>query len=420
MSMNDAKAYIDSLDLEIVDNAYKSLHTIKETDSIEISLKSSDGGVGSIITVLDYKVPSFRLSDIPEEMRQFLSKNVTKAKMSDFKNFVNNVLYKYLTGEIYNSLETEEILRNVNTPEKVFLFISELNNPTYKDGRQIDKSVKSEVMELAQSVGRLTKLKHYFVKGKNKKDDIRYLIPIKEEALPEYRKDRRYPIRSVIDAAQQVLAPRLGGVKLNIITNEQAEELSKASERDMSAKAFIMNGEIYVNKDLANAEDLFHEYTHILLGYLKNNKDENIRNMYFKLLEEVWNLGEQDLARDSIERIYSKYAKIDQMEEYFALRFSRWINDNADAKYDIIFSNKALGKEASKLFDPNNYSKSIKELFGSTIETVLLGFNAEIGYYLSKNPTLADEYKDLFTLSRKKTEWIREQIDKGNLQEKNC
>lgn len=108
------------------------------------------------------------------------------------------------------------------------------------------------------------------------------------------------------------------------------------------------------------------------------------------------------------------------MEEYFALRFSRWINDNADAKYDIIFSNKALGKEASKLFDPNNYSKSIKELFGSTIETVLLGFNAEIGYYLSKNPTLADEYKDLFTLSRKKTEWIREQIDKGNLQEKNC
>ena len=225
-------------------------------------------------------------------MRQFLSKNITKAKMSDFRNFVNNVLYKYLTGEIYNNLETEEILRNVNTPEKVFLFISELNNSTYKDGRQIDKSVKSEVMELAQSIGRLTKLKHYFVKGKNKKGDIRYLIPIKEEALPEYRKDRRYPIRSVIDAAQQVLAPRLGGVKLNIITNEHAEELSKASERDMSAKAFIMNGEIYVNKDLANAEDLFHEYTHILLGYLKNNKDENIRNMYFKHLEEVWNLGE--------------------------------------------------------------------------------------------------------------------------------
>jgi Zn-dependent peptidase ImmA (M78 family) len=79
---------------------------------------------------------------------------------------------------------------------------------------------------------------------------------------------------------------------MNVITNEEAEKLSKASEKGLHAKAFIMNGEIYINKDLANEWDLFHEYTHILLGYLKNNKDENIRNIYFKLLEEVWKLGE--------------------------------------------------------------------------------------------------------------------------------
>ena len=420
MSLAEAQNYIDSLDLEIIDNAYKSLHTMKESDSIEITSESHNGSIGSIITVLDYKVPSFNISDIPEEMRPFLSKNIKKFRKSDFVNFVRHELDGYLNNEIYNESELKNILENINTPEKIFLFISELNNPNYKDGRQIDKSNKSEVIELAESIGSLTKLKHYFVR-KISKNGIRYLIPISEEVLPEYRKDRRYPIRSVIDAAQQVLAPRLGGVKMNVITNEEAEELSKASERDISAKAFIMNGEIYINKDLANPEDLFHEYTHILLGYLKNNKDENIRNIYFKLLEEVWELGEQDLERDRIqERTYSDYARIDQMEEYFALKFSKWVKNNSDAKYDIIFSDKALGKAATKLFDPNNYSKSIKELFGSTIETVLLGFNAEIGYFLSKNPTLGDEYKDLFTLSRKKTEWIREQIKSGNLKENNC
>lgn len=419
LSLSDAQKYIDSLDLEIVDNAYKSLHTIKESDSIEITSNSHDGSIGSIITVLDYKVPSFQMSDIPEEMRPFLSKNIKKFKKSDFKKFVQQNLNEYLKGEIYNESELETILKNINTPEKIFLFISELNNPTYKNGRQIDKSNKAEVVELAESIGSITKLKHYFVR-KISKSGIRYLIPIQEEILPEYRKDRRYPIRTVIDAAQQVLAPRLGGVKMNVITNEEAEKLSKASEKGLHAKAFIMNGEIYINKDLANEWDLFHEYTHILLGYLKNNKDENIRNIYFKLLEEVWKLGEQDLERDHIQDTYSDYARIDQMEEYFALKFSEWIQDNSDAKYDIIFSSKALGSAASKLFDPNNYSKSIKELFGSTLETVLLGFNAEIGYFLSKNPSLGDEYKDLFTLSRKKTEWIREQINSGNLEEKNC
>ena len=419
ISLSDAQGYIDSLDLEIVDNSYKSLHIMKESDSIEIESMLTGGDVGSIITILDYKVPDFKLSDIPEEMRPFLSKNIKKFKKSDFKNFVNNKLNEYLNNEIYNNSELENILNNVNTPEKIFLFISELNNPTYKDGRQINKSNKSEVIELAESIGSLTKLKYYYIRKKGK--NVKYLIPISEEILPEYRKDKRYPIRSVIDAAQQVLSPRLGGVKLNIITSEEAEELSKASEKDMQAKAFIMNGEIYVNKDLANERDLFHEYTHILLGYLKNNNDENIRNIYFKLLEEVWELGEQDLERDRVqERTYSKYARIDQMEEYFALKFSKWIKDNSNVKYDIIFSNKALGKAASKLFDPNNYSKSIKELFGSTLETVLLGFNAEIGYFLNQNPTLGDEYKDLFTLSRKKTEWIREQINSGNLEEKNC
>jgi len=84
---------------------------------------------------------------------------------------------------------------------------------------------------------------------------------------------------------------------MNIITNEEAEKLSGAKERELTAKAFIMNGEIYINKDLANPYDLFHEYSHILLAYLKNNKDENIRNIYYKLLEEVWNLGEDDTSR---------------------------------------------------------------------------------------------------------------------------
>jgi len=43
---------------------------------------------GNIITVLDYKVPSYDLSEIPEEMVPFLSNNHKTYKMKNFRDFV--------------------------------------------------------------------------------------------------------------------------------------------------------------------------------------------------------------------------------------------------------------------------------------------------------------------------------------------
>jgi len=56
-------------------------------------------------------------------------------------------------------------------------------------------------LELAETIGTLKKYKHYFVKKYDNKKRIAYLIPVPEKSLPEYRRDNRYPIRSVIDAA---------------------------------------------------------------------------------------------------------------------------------------------------------------------------------------------------------------------------
>jgi len=42
-------------------------------------------------------------------------------------------------------------------------------------------------------------------------------------------------------------------------------------------KAFVYNGQIYINTSNANVEDLFHELSHILLGIVKA-KDLNMYN----------------------------------------------------------------------------------------------------------------------------------------------
>jgi hypothetical protein len=60
---------------------------------------------------------------------------------------------------------------------------------------------------------------------------------------------------------------------------------------------------------LANPEDLFHEYVHILLGYLKFN--DNTKDIYKKLLEDIWNFEKEDPIRDNIMVVYKDYSLLD-------------------------------------------------------------------------------------------------------------
>lgn len=46
-----------------------------------------------------------------------------------------------------------------------------------------------------------------------------------------------------------------------------------------NVKGFVRNGEIYINSSNATDEDLFHEYTHIMLGILKAKNYENYQDL---------------------------------------------------------------------------------------------------------------------------------------------
>ena len=52
-------------------------------------------------------------------------------------------------------------------------------------------------------------------------------------------------------------------------------------------KAFIHNGEIYVNMQTADITDTVHELTHLLLAQMKWSKDVNVRNNYYNLVSQV-------------------------------------------------------------------------------------------------------------------------------------
>ena len=79
------------------------------------------------------------------------------------------------------------------------------------------------------------------------------------------------------------------------------------------------------------------------------------------------------------------------MEEYFALKFGKWIKNSTKSDFSEVFNNNILKEGTKILFDPNNKSKSIKDLYGKKLSDVWLNFNSEIALYLKENKTL-DNY----------------------------
>ena len=192
--------------------------------------------------------------------------------------------------------------------------------------------------------------------------------------------------------------------------------LTEPEEGKENKKAYIKGNTVYINLQNANSQDLFHEYIHVLMAYLKNNPE--YRNRYVELINTIWSLGENDLRREEIENSYSDYSMEDKMEEYFVDQFGKWIKNNANQNFSNIFSSSDIIKEGSSLFSSKT---PVTELYGSTVEQVFTKLNSDVAQFFKDNkPLMSSEYKNLFTVSRQKSEWIRQQIKDKKLIEYDC
>ena len=60
------------------------------------------------------------------------------------------------------------------------------------------------------------------------------------------------------------------GLNIKSITQSELHEIAKENKFSPNGvRAFILNGDIYINSSNANISDLFHELSHIFLGILK-------------------------------------------------------------------------------------------------------------------------------------------------------
>ena len=130
------------------------------------------------------------------------------------------------------------------------------------------------------------------------------------------------------------------------------------------SKAFIYNGDIYVNIDNATVDSPIHEMLHILLGTMNRNNP----SLFYQLTSSVETISDYDYRASH----YPNRIKSDINEEIFVEEFAKYLT-NQHSIFDNIDENTKnqimyyVQRDLDTIFDGNYSVKSLDEIFNCSL-----------------------------------------------------
>lgn len=363
--LNYAKQFIDNNE-DTLEQC--GLWSIKQQTSrpriSEIEMKGVR--VGQIISTLDIQLPSYD--------KRYFSDKVKALLKGSVRNF-------------HETLSFIEDITTLDTPEKAVAFIY----LTHK----LLKSKQDYFEELANNKEQVQGV----IKQINKKPVISYLVE-KEETYSNqptkyYLKllqnngtnidvDGKIGDLTVQDFIDSNLTQAIEyfnktfGINITALTRSELSEFSKQNGLGVEnkldvVKAFVYNGQIYINTSNANAQDLFHELSHILLGILKA-KDID---MYNEVIQEYQKHKSYKYQFNQHRRSYQHYAEQDVIEETVADLIAAEM-----FKYKQLGTSEFVGEQFVSMFE-DILKKS--QRFTESMQDNGLGFSKYISELLNEN-----------------------------------
>lgn len=337
--------------------------------------------VGTFLEVIDYPLNANTYVKIDSE-RELLENGT----MSDFYTYIQK----------FDS--TGEIAENIQNPQEAVVFLKKKNEGNF------------DLVKIAKEIHQASFKNYYVENSYNSKSGVSYnvLLPAKDVTIDQYKENTKAPIISLFNAISEMFGSKFG-ISVEILTNDEIKEKYNVE----NAKAFILNDKIILNSTLASSSDLFHEYAHLVLGYLKQRNPK----IYQDLLQAVWSKMYSG-DRNNIVRDYRHLPRMSKLEEGFVYAFGKYITDNLLNKdlQSIFKQNESFIKSGVKsIFDGED---DFDKIFKGDINTVFRRFNLEIGYLLnSDNDFLSFVKSDDFYLQRKKVNWLEKQIEQEKIKE---
>lgn len=346
-----------------------------------------------------------------------------------------NAFYNYVMSIVNTKTPDytrKQLVKIIDTAEKAACFIYALNEAEGTDRAKIQQQVLDSILDriskagyeyfVVESVGDRTSasdkygFKTYIqttADGAQKKGTYKTLItPIQSVEInnnlvrTDEQTARLAPsIRMLNDLAEKIQNKL--GVTIHVETQSSLEELFKEWGQEMPSDVhgFVKNGEIYINSSNATDEDLFHEYTHIMLGVLKAKNYENYQDL-------VTLVAESDKARyvkQSLRGRYENLAEQDLNEEVFAEMFSRYMSGRdlgAFLNGILKDTKKAVDNKMGSIFGAQRITG---EFYNATMNDIFRQFGYDLGQLMNEGNGLEISSGNAF---RQASTWIEGQIKK--------
>lgn len=163
------------------------------------------------------------------------------------------------------------------------------------------------------------------------------------------------------------------GINIKHMSTERMkkEGILKQVPDALQAQAFVFNGDIYVNTDVASTDSKIHELMHILLGSMRFKNPE----LYSELIQTVQELPNfEDIAIN-----YPNRTQSDLLEEVFVDQFSKY----------LVGVNSNMSSLSDDILYQINYNIT------RTLDTILMGDNSvqALDDYTLYNSSLKDVAK---------------------------
>ena len=349
------------------------------------------------------------------EGRRILNKRIptkTLIELKDYNlkiNFIQNrkeneILQNGTMQDFYDYISkldsTGEIIKYIQNAQEAVLFLYKKN----------ELGSKADLIQIAKEIHN-SPLNYYYVEESyvdSVGNKYHRLLPAKDVKIEEVKENYKTPVLSLFNAISNQFSSKFG-IQVEILNDEEVK--SQYGVED--AKAFILGNKIILNSTLASSDDIFHEYAHLVLGYLKYKNPENYR----KLIQSVWN----KMYSGNKNVILNKYKNLPreaQLEEGFVFEFGKYISNNLiNNDLQGIFKEQEgfLKEGVSSIFDGE---VNISKIFGSSLNSVFNRFNSEIGHLLnSDDDFLSFTKSNDFFLQRKKVNWLEKQIELEKIKE---
>lgn len=352
--------------VEWMKNMTKKIQDLQNSD-LSFLLKDNDSNIspigytsGRVLEILDVKPGIYK----PREI-------LVKYGIYSINQFIESL-------SSYDNKTLSRINQTLNSSEKVNLFLSIVGEQIFSSPTQDIVKLINDTLETIEQAENKPR-KYYIVYDSKKLKENQYQLKGEFFKIDDtieginHKYDSPQPIVMELFALQKLF--KNNGIQVELITNNIAQALKLPD----NAKAFIKDGIIYLNINKASKSDLYHEYTHLMLGILKNKNME----MYNALMEAFKN----NLSDENLNEIKNKYkefnlSEIDLIEEAFAERFGKYLQYDTTDRFKIFESEYWIFDEVKKLVEDNQgsiFGENVKiDLSNKSINDILSIFSKQI------------------------------------------